>query len=88
MCGIAGISLKKPNNRLSKDFLKISNFLSHRGPDSKGFFQNSRLSIIHTRLSIIDVSGGKQPISNDELVLAVNGEIYNDLQRPFCFLSC
>ena len=80
MCGIAGISLKKPNNRLSKDFLKISNFLSHRGPDSKGFFQNSRLSIIHTRLSIIDVSGGKQPISNDELVLAVNGEIYNDLE--------
>ena len=80
MCGIAGISLKKPNNRLSKDFLKISNFLSHRGPDSKGFFQNSRLSIIHTRLSIIDVSGGKQPINNDDLVLAVNGEIYNDLE--------
>ena len=80
MCGIAGISLKNPNDRLSKDFLKISNFLSHRGPDSKGFFQNSRLTIIHTRLSIIDVSGGKQPIKNDDLVLAVNGEIYNDLE--------
>ena len=80
MCGIAGISLKKPNNRLSKDFLKISNFLSHRGPDNKGFFQNSRLSMIHTRLSIIDVSGGKQPIRNEGLVLAANGEIYNDLE--------
>ena len=35
-------------------------------------------SCAHTRLSIIDVSGGKQPINNDDLVLAVNGEIYND----------
>ena len=80
MCGIAGTSLNKLDAKLGQDVLKMSNFLSHRGPDDFGFFKNHSISLIHTRLSIIDVAGGKQPIENSNFVIAVNGEIYNDLE--------
>ena len=78
MCGIAGISLINKKKKISKNFLKVSDFLSHRGPDSKGSFHQDNISLIHTRLSIIDVNGGKQPIENQNSVLVANGEIYND----------
>ena len=80
MCGIGGFSLDRPNLEFNKRILKMLDSLSHRGPDSSGYFQNSLISLIHTRLSIIDIDGGKQPIENDGLVLVANGEIYNDLE--------
>ncbi len=78
MCGIAGILLKKPNKRITNQFLKISKDLSHRGPDSSEKFVDEEQAFVHTRLSIIDLEGGKQPIKNNHLVLVANGEIYND----------
>jgi len=53
--------------------------LIHRGPDGTGFYEDDRISLGHTRLSIIDLEGGAQPISNedDNLQLVCNGEIYN-----------
>lgn len=80
MCGIAGISLIKPNPKLSREFFKIKKLLDHRGPDNFGSFINSHLSLLHTRLSIVDIKGGYQPIKNKDKILIANGEIYNDLE--------
>lgn len=79
MCGIAGFSFKKSNPKLSKKFLEIKKYISHRGPDNSGFFVSKKLTLIHTRLSIVDLESGNQPIENEKYVLVANGEIYNDL---------
>ena len=78
MCGIAGILLNNSNKKLIQKFQKISGQLSHRGPDSSSFYKNSKNLFLHTRLSIIDLNGGNQPIINNDLILVANGEIYND----------
>ena len=80
MCGIAGISLSKENKILQKKFRKIKKLLKHRGPNDDGVFENKNLSLIHTRLSIIDLQNGVQPIKSKNNVLIANGEIYNDLE--------
>ena len=88
MCGIAGILLKKgvpDRNQLNQ----AASLLRHRGPDDFGVHIEGSLGLIHTRLSIIDLAGGHQPLSCDdpELSLVTNGEIYNfhelrsDLER-------
>ena len=78
MCGIAGFSYIKPDKRISKQFFNTERYLSHRGPENSGFFKNPHLDLIHTRLSIVDIKGGNQPIQNKRYVLVANGEIYND----------
>ena len=80
MCGIAGISLLKPNTNITSKFSDIEKYISHRGPENTGYFKNSYLSLLHTRLSIVDIEGGNQPIESDKYVLIANGEIYNDLE--------
>ena len=80
MCGIfCGHNLKVKN----KDIEKVQALLRHRGPDSKGAFQIDKLTMIHTRLSIIDLSqAGNQPMSNqnNDIWIVFNGEIYNYLE--------
>ena len=78
MCGIAGFSYIKPDKKISKRFFNAERYLSHRGPENSGFFKNPYLDLIHTRLSIVDIKGGNQPIQNKRYVLVANGEIYND----------
>ena len=78
MCGIAGFSYIKPDKNISKRFFNTERYLSHRGPENTGFFKNPHLDLIHTRLSIVDIKGGNQPIQNKRYVLVANGEIYND----------
>ncbi|MGH8601804.1 MAG: asparagine synthase (glutamine-hydrolyzing) [Gammaproteobacteria bacterium] len=75
MCGIAGIL--SPDKR--GVITRMTETLSHRGPDSIGYFNDGAIALGHTRLSIIDLEGGKQPISNetDSIFLICNGEIYN-----------
>ena len=53
--------------------------LRHRGPDDDGLFATDGIALGHTRLSIIDVNGGHQPLSNEDgtIQLVINGEIYN-----------
>ena len=80
MCGIAGISLFKPNKNISKKFLNIQKYIIHRGPENIGLYSDPNLTLLHTRLSIVDVEGGSQPIENHNFVLVANGEIYNDLE--------
>ena len=71
MCGIAGISFLKPNPKLSSNFYKLRKLLDHRGPDYYGRYTNSHLSLLHTRLSIVDISRGNQPITNKKYVLKI-----------------
>ncbi len=75
MCGIAGI-WGKPNNSILDSMLKE---ISHRGPDGRGRVLSDAFALGHNRLSIIDVDGGAQPMTNEDgsLRLIFNGEIYN-----------
>jgi asparagine synthase (glutamine-hydrolysing) len=53
--------------------------LGHRGPDGTGVYRDGRVALGHTRLSIIDLAGGAQPLSNedDSIWVSFNGEIFN-----------
>jgi len=78
MCGIAGIILR--GTKVSEAMLQpMVERLRHRGPDGEGFFTDGCFGLGHTRLSIIDLSGGRQPLLGDgnRLALVANGEIYN-----------
>jgi asparagine synthase (glutamine-hydrolysing) len=79
MCGIAGFFARN-NQRISKNLvISMAQKLKHRGPDDEGVFANGEFAFGHTRLSIIDIKGGKQPCSNEDesVVVIFNGEIYN-----------
>lgn len=79
MCGIVGC---RSENSISVDETQLRQRLrkiKHRGPDDEGEVKGQSGWLGHRRLSIIDVSGGKQPISNEAgtIHIAFNGEIYN-----------
>ena len=77
MCGICGFT--GHIDKSDKIIKKMADVITHRGPDSEGFFCDKNISMGFRRLSIIDLSGGDQPIYNDDKtkVLTFNGEIYN-----------
>lgn len=77
MCGINGIISKHGNKE--ELIKKMNDKIFHRGPDSEGIYVDDFVALGQRRLSIIDLSGGDQPIYNeDKSVLVVfNGEIYN-----------
>lgn len=80
MCGIAGTLHFDRDKTVDKTVLeKMTNVLSHRGPDGKGFFINRNLGLGHRRLAVIDLSTGDQPMFSEDsqLVIVFNGEIYN-----------
>lgn len=78
MCGIAGVFYFKDKENLNfhED---VINKLKHRGPDEFGLYSDEHIDMMHTRLSIIDLESGKQPIFNEskDKVIVFNGEIYN-----------
>ncbi len=80
MCGIAGIIDLKQNRDLDKDLLiSMRDALIHRGPDEAGIHMEPGIGLAHRRLSIIDISTGKQPLSNENKTVTIifNGEIFN-----------
>ncbi|MCP4395457.1 MAG: asparagine synthase (glutamine-hydrolyzing) [Alphaproteobacteria bacterium] len=85
MCGIAGV-MTKNGGKVDKALLvKFSASLAHRGPDGCGQFIHHDVGFIQTRLAIIDLETGNQPIyyPNEEhadYVLAANGEVYNYIE--------
>lgn len=86
MCGIAGIfnfGSQVPADR--EALARATAAIVHRGPDDEGFYFDGALGLGNRRLSIIDLPGGHQPVSNEDgtLWITFNGEIYNyrDLQR-------
>lgn len=79
MCGIIGIlhfNDKPVDNQIVK---KLNSLISHRGPDEVGYFFYENYGCAISRLSIIDLKEGSQPIfrRNNELVIVFNGELYN-----------
>jgi asparagine synthase (glutamine-hydrolysing) len=82
MCGIAGIVLRE--GPAPEDVLRrMAAALAHRGPDDVGVHVAGPVGLAQTRLSIIDLERGHQPMVEDGLVLAANGEIYNFVElRP------
>ena len=80
MCGIVcTFNIKRPEESLRPQILKMSKTVRHRGPDWSGIFSNDKAIMAHERLSIVDPESGGQPLYSKDrkLVLAVNGEIYN-----------
>ena len=80
MCGIAGIISKRPIEPGEIAALGTMNDrLRHRGPDGAGQFTDANVALAMRRLSIIDLTGGWQPLYNEDRSLAIvaNGEIYN-----------
>ncbi len=78
MCGIAGIidPIAPPDLELLRS---MAGPLEKRGPDDFGYYLNDSAGLVHRRLSVIDIEGGKQPIYNEDrnLIIVFNGEIYN-----------
>ncbi len=80
MCGISGIYNFEIAEHISLDVLKrMILALHHRGPDEFGIYRDSQVGLSSARLSIIDLAGGSQPISNEDgtIWIVFNGEIFN-----------
>jgi asparagine synthase (glutamine-hydrolysing) len=78
MCGIAGYVDLNQQADLSL-IEKMNRTMHHRGPDGEGYHLDGPVALGHRRLSIIDISGGKQPMADDSerYWITFNGEIYN-----------
>lgn len=84
MCGIVGFT-----GPSAPELLRGMNAaIAHRGPDEDGFYEAPGINMAMRRLSIVDLSGGRQPVMNETSNVGVvfNGEIYNhmDLRRGLC----
>ncbi len=86
MCGIAGIMTRdgsSPSNQILEIF---AGALAHRGPDGTGNYTHGDTALVQTRLAIIDLETGDQPLFGDQgsdkspLALVANGEIYNYIE--------
>ena len=82
MCGIAGIIRSSGRETTLEALGAMAATIRHRGPDGYGFFAEPRAGLAHVRLSIIDLAGGAQPLTNEDgsLVITFNGEIFNYIE--------
>ncbi|HEY3936099.1 MAG TPA: asparagine synthase (glutamine-hydrolyzing) [Bryobacteraceae bacterium] len=79
MCGIAGFVNLRGQCASVSDLKRMLDVIRHRGPDGHGIHEEGRAFLGHRRLSIIDVAGGHQPMSNESgsVWITFNGEIFN-----------
>ncbi len=81
MCGIAGMVKVEWNEQILR---KMEVTMARRGPDSRGIVKLGECILLHSRLAIIDLEGGKQPMElccgNECYVVVYNGELYNTLE--------
>jgi len=80
MCGIAGkLNFDTQNKIAFPEIKKMTDVISHRGPDDEGFYISQNVGLGFRRLSIIDLTTGHQPLSNEDetIWIVFNGEIYN-----------
>jgi asparagine synthase (glutamine-hydrolysing) len=90
MCGIAGF-VNADHRPANPEILKaMTSTIAHRGPDADGQWIEGETALGHRRLSIIDVSGGAQPMANedDTIWVTYNGEIYNEPKLRSELISC
>ena len=93
--GVLGIGPEDDHEELRRKALERSRRQRHRGPDWSGVYVDEGAIFVHERLAIVDPEGGSQPMrsADQDLVLAVNGEIYNhldlkaELESPYEFLT-
>ncbi|GAB6053688.1 asparagine synthase (glutamine-hydrolyzing) [Magnetospira thiophila] len=84
MCGLAGM-MTRPGRAVNEGVLaRMGACLGHRGPDGQGTHVAGNVGLLHTRLAIVDLETGDQPLfgpgpAESRLTLVANGEIYNDL---------
>ena len=78
MCGIAGLVMAPGAASPGAAVMtRLTQALAHRGPDGSGHAVVGRIALMQTRLAIIDVAGGDQPLFAGAAALVANGEIYN-----------
>ncbi len=78
MCGIAGaVSFIEDMREDMKIYEKMQHALLRRGPDQRGMVLKRQAALIHTRLAVIDIDGGRQPMSFGRYTVVYNGELYN-----------
>lgn len=82
MCGIAGeVSYSGAVSNNKESFLKMQKLLHPRGPDQNGEYIDGKAALLHSRLCVIDIENGKQPMTADygekRYVIVYNGELYN-----------
>ncbi len=91
MCGITGAVWRRPEAGIEQEtLLRMVEVLAHRGPDGEGIYTSglcvepgsdgaAGVALGHRRLAIIDLAGGRQPMSNEDqsVWIVFNGEIYN-----------
>src|SRR5262250_2891330 len=79
MCGIYGVLQLDGGPAAPEALHPMARLTIHRGPDDEGTHIDGPLALGHRRLSIIDLAGGHQPMSNEDgtIWIAFNGEIYN-----------
>ena len=82
MCGIAGMVSGCGDVVQADDIHRMCQTIIHRGPDDEGIHARGNVGLGMRRLSIIDLSGGRQPIYNEDrsVCCVFNGEIYNFLE--------
>ncbi len=78
MCSIAG-EINFNDNLLVKDnrFNDVQKALKRRGPDEDGIYCDESAALLHTRLAVIDIENGKQPMKENDYIIVYNGELYN-----------
>lgn len=80
MCGICGVYNAQSNEPVPQELIeRMTHLISHRGPDDDGAYHDGAVGLGFARLSIIDLSGGHQPMSNEtgDVWIVFNGEIWN-----------
>jgi asparagine synthase (glutamine-hydrolysing) len=80
MCGIAGFASSDGLDRYAHErAIRMRDVMTHRGPDGAGLWSDDHAALAHRRLSIVDLAGGHQPLSNEDgrIWVTYNGEIYN-----------
>ncbi len=89
MCSIAGkINLKGDLRGENETFLRMRKVLSKRGPDEAGLQVSRHAALVHTRLAVIDIENGKQPMEFAGYIIVYNGEIYNTEEIRSELISC
>ncbi len=77
MCGLAGMALRAGRAPAGATVDALTRALAHRGPDGAGHHVAGSVALAHTRLAIIDLATGDQPLFVGAAALVANGEVYN-----------
>lgn len=78
MCAIAGIVGGQPEENAVLEAL--ADTMVRRGPDQKGYYHEGNRALLHARLAVIDIEGGRQPMTHGNFILVYNGELYNTFE--------